>query len=49
MQIVERVRKGPIKKAAQRLIDDARRQMLEPGLDEPSKPDDLTFLLYRLR
>ncbi|MDH3593112.1 MAG: serine/threonine-protein phosphatase [Planctomycetota bacterium] len=46
-EIVETVRKGPLEKAARRLAHEARTRMREPDGERPSKPDDLTFLLYR--
>jgi serine/threonine protein phosphatase PrpC len=46
-EIVELVRKGPLERAAAALADGARRRMSEPEPGSPSKPDDLTFLLYR--
>lgn len=46
-EIVELVRKGPLEKAARALADGACRRMIEPEPGSPSKPDDLTFLLYR--
>ena len=46
-EIVERIRKGPLKRVMRSLIDDCRRRMqiAEPG--QPSKPDDLTFVAFR--
>ncbi len=46
-EVVDRVRKGSLTGVAQRLVDQCRRRMQEskPGL--PSKPDDLTFILFR--
>jgi serine/threonine protein phosphatase PrpC len=48
-EITEYVRKGPLPRAADALVDACRRRMCEPQADHPSKPDDLTFLLYRRR
>lgn len=48
-EIVERVRKGPLEPAAVRLTDDSRRRMNTPEENQPSKPDDLTFVLFRHR
>jgi len=48
-EIIERVRKGPIEAAAAGLAADAARRMTEPKNDQPSKPDDLTFILFRRR
>ena len=46
-EIIEIVRKGPIGKAAAKLFDSARRRMIRPAENQPSKPDDLTVLAYR--
>jgi serine/threonine protein phosphatase PrpC len=46
-EIVEIVRKGPLGQAAQRLAALATQRMRCPALEQPSKPDDLTFLLFR--
>ena len=46
-EIVERIRKGPIASCAARLAADARRRMTEPAEGEPSKPDDLSFVIFR--
>ncbi|HUT57328.1 MAG TPA: PP2C family serine/threonine-protein phosphatase [Phycisphaerae bacterium] len=48
-EIVAIVRSGPIEKAAGRLIETARARMTQPGDGQPSKPDDLTFILFRRR
>jgi serine/threonine protein phosphatase PrpC len=47
-EIVERACSGPLADAARRLMTEALRRMTEPTLGDPSKPDDLTFLLFRL-
>lgn len=47
-EIVEIVRRGPLRRAASTLAERAQRRMREPEADHPSKPDDLTFLLFRL-
>ena len=47
-QIAERARKVPLAEAARRLVVDARRRMTAPTLGDPSKPDDLTLILFRL-
>ena len=48
-EIIERVRKGPLAKSVDQLVDiaDARMQALREG--EPSKPDDLSLILFRKR
>jgi len=48
-EIIHRVRKGPLKRSLRVLADDALRRMTAPQPGEPSKPDDLTFVLYRGR
>ena len=48
-EIVERIRKGPIESSADRLSADAQRRMTEPTPGEPSKPDDLSFVIFRRR
>lgn len=46
-EIVARIRKGPLDRAAQTLFDDCRRRMSGVEEGQPSKPDDLTFLAFR--
>ena len=46
-EIVEIVRKGPLIKAGESLARLARERMAKPDAGMPSKPDDLTFVLYR--
>ena len=46
-EIAETVRKGKLEAAAARLARAGRERMLAPGQGEPSKEDDLTFVLYR--
>lgn len=46
-EIVERVRKGAIKNAVASLANDTSDRMLSPNRNEPSKPDDLTFVIFR--
>ena len=47
-EIVERIRKGPLERATEALAHEARERMRLGREDAPSKPDDLTFLLFRL-
>lgn len=47
-EIVECVRKGPLPKAAARLAEMATTRMTGEQSHVPSKPDDLTFLIFRL-
>lgn len=48
-EIVEAARKGPLPGAAEELATRARERMLHPLPDRPSHPDDLSFVLFRLR
>ena len=47
-EIVERLRKGPLETATQRLADDSRHRMIHADDQLPSKPDDLTFVMFRM-
>lgn len=46
-EIVEAVRKGPLAKAVSLLADQATRRMNGAQEGDPSKPDDMTMVLYR--
>lgn len=46
-EIVGIVRKGPIEEAADRLARETRHRMIQPRIGEASKPDDLTFIIFR--
>jgi serine/threonine protein phosphatase PrpC len=46
-EIIELVRTGPLHQAVRRLAEACLGRMREPAEGLPSKPDDLTFLLYR--
>jgi serine/threonine protein phosphatase PrpC len=46
-EIVDRIRKGPLDQAVERLATDSRRRMLQPEPGSPSKPDDLTIVALR--
>lgn len=46
-EIVERMRCGPIKTGANALLRESRARMLASAADVPSKPDDLSFILFR--
>jgi len=48
-EIVEIIRAGSLPKAADTLIASARKRMVTEGGSKPSKPDDLTVILYRKR
>ena len=47
-EIVEQIRCGPLKTSAKRLCAQSLERMHETVPDLPSKPDDLSFILYRL-
>jgi hypothetical protein len=44
---VATVRKGPLRQAARRLAERALERMEGGQEGEPSKPDDLTFVIFR--
>jgi len=46
-EIVDGVRAGPLIDAVKRLAAAARLRMTQPSEGQPSKPDDLTLLVYR--
>lgn len=46
-EIVEHIRCGPMPAAADRLIELAQRRMAESSGEHPSKPDDLSLILFR--
>ena len=46
-EIVESIRKGPLPKAARSLAEEALARMEDPQEGHPSKPDDLTFIVFR--
>ena len=46
-EIIDLVRKGPLEKVMKQLSDQSYGRMTEPKSGQPSKPDDLTFLVYR--
>lgn len=48
LEIVERIRKGPLKRVTEAIAAEARERMNRESTDAPSKPDDLTFLIFRL-
>lgn len=47
-EIVECIRKGPLKTVSRDLASHARARMEREDGEEPSKPDDLTFVVFRL-
>jgi serine/threonine protein phosphatase PrpC len=47
-EIVELIRKGPLEQAATRLAAKTWERMQAPVAQLPSKPDDATFILFRL-
>lgn len=48
-EIVERIRKGPLAAAVASLVELATQRMGEPEAGQPSKPDDLTIVAFRLQ
>ncbi len=46
-EILERIRTGPLEKAAEQLCMDCLQRMQMQKEGQPHKPDDLTFILYR--
>lgn len=46
-EIVEIIRKGSLDVVAQRLLSVCRERMTHRAIDQPHKPDDLTFILFR--
>ena len=46
-EIIERIRKGPIAQAADNVISLAKRRMGSFATEQPSKPDDLSLILFR--
>lgn len=46
-EIVEFVRKGPLLEGVELMVDACRERMAARGGEEPSKPDDLTVVVYR--
>ena len=46
-EIVEYTRRGKLPVAAQKLANACRKRMTDVRKDRPSKPDDLTFILFR--
>lgn len=47
-EIVARVRKGPLQEAVSTVAEECGRRMRNGAEGTPSKPDDLTFILFRL-
>jgi serine/threonine protein phosphatase PrpC len=48
-EIVACIRCGPLDECARRLLEVSAQRMRSPAEGEPSKPDDLSFVLYRMR
>jgi serine/threonine protein phosphatase PrpC len=46
-EILELARKGPLERAADRVIDQAMQRMRDEKAGQPSKPDDLSLILFR--
>ena len=48
-EIIEHIRKGPADAAVDAVVELARRRMQANNNQEPSKPDDLSLIVYRKR
>jgi serine/threonine protein phosphatase PrpC len=46
-EIIERIRKGPLGDATDRVVSLANRRMAGASAGQPSKPDDLSLILFR--
>jgi serine/threonine protein phosphatase PrpC len=46
-EIIEAIRKGSLHQVMERIISAVRQRMISPGSEQPSKPDDLTFMIFR--
>jgi serine/threonine protein phosphatase PrpC len=46
-EIIQRIRSGPLDEAVERLIALAKRRMSGASTAQPSKPDDLSLILFR--
>lgn len=46
-EIIERIRKGPLDTAVERVVTLAQRRMTAADTAQPSKPDDLSLILFR--
>ena len=46
-EVVEQIRSGPLEESLSLLIGNCRTRMTDPAKNAPSKPDDLTVLVYR--
>ena len=46
-EIIEFIRKGPLDVAANAVVDLAGKRMASNNLRDPSKPDDLSLILFR--
>lgn len=47
-EIIERSRKGPLLRVVGGLAEESLRRMVDPAPGQPSKPDDLTIVAFRL-
>ena len=47
-EIVDKVRKGPLRRAVRTVAEECGWRMVNGAEGTPSKPDDLTFILFRL-
>lgn len=47
-EIIECIRRGPLERVSRQLRDETLQRMTAPMAGHPSKPDDLSFVLFRL-
>ena len=47
IEIKDLIRKGKIAEVGEQLLNHCLERMLNPNPPEPSKPDDLSFIVYR--
>ncbi len=48
-EIIKMIRSGPLEEVAGRLVEAAQRRMVNKTSQQPSKPDDLSFMVFRPR
>lgn len=48
-EVADQARKGKLSEASENLVNLSRRRMTDPEPGEPSKPDDVAFILFRPR
>ena len=48
-EVIEHVRAGSLEKVVSEMVSQCRQRMEEPAEGQPSKPDDLTLMVFRLK